>query len=277
MLLEVPHGATSRAELDALLDRLSGPLPAGLEAYFHVNTDEGAPELARALGRLLAASGCAVRLLRCRIPRTLIDVNRIVDRPVAAGMTAGLPPYVRSAPDRELLLDLHRRYRELAESAYAETCGAGGLAVAVHTFAPRSVDVEIDEDVVAALRRAYRPATYRRWPLRPPVDLITATGEGRDLAPPGLDGRLRQALAPLGLEVAQNATYHLHAATAGYLHASRWPGRVLTIEVRRDLLGAPWRPFVGSRIGPRKVARLARPLATALRDAVAPPPAPDLG
>jgi hypothetical protein len=34
--------------------------------------------------------------------------------------------------------------------------------------------------------------------------------------------------------------------------------------VRRDLLGAPWRPFVESLIGPRKVSRLARPLAAAL-------------
>jgi hypothetical protein len=265
LLLEVPHGATTRGELDATLGELDGPLPEDLEAFFHVNTDEGAPELARAVGRRLAAAGCAVRILRCRIPRTLIDVNRLVEGEVAAGMTAGLPPYVRSERDRRRLLELHRRYLELSGQAYAETCATGGLAVAVHSYAPRSVEVEVGNDVVAALRRAYRPAVLRRWKLRPPVDLITATTDGEVLAPPGLADRLRDAIAPLGLEVAENATYRLHAATTGCLHSRRWPGRVLTFEIRRDLLGAPWRPFVESRIGPRKVERLARPLATALR------------
>jgi hypothetical protein len=264
LLLEVPHGATARGELDAFLGQLGGPLPERLEDFFHVNTDEGAPELARAVGRRLAAAGCAVRILRCRIPRTLIDVNRVVAGEVATGMTAGLPPYVRSAGDRRTLLELHRRYLDLAGSAYAETCGAGGLAVAVHTYAPRSIEVEVGADVVAALRRAYRPAVLGGWPLRPPVDLITATADGEVLAPRDVAGRLRVAFAPLGLEVTENATYRLHSATTGCRHSRAWPGQVLTVEVRRDLLGSPWRPFVESRIGPRKVGRIARPLAAAL-------------
>ena len=35
-------------------------------------------------------------------------------------------------------------------------------------------------------------------------------------------------------------------------------------QIRRDLLGAPWRPFSTSAVGPRKVARLARPLVFSL-------------
>ena len=54
----------------------------------------------------------------------------------------------------------------------------------------------------------------------------------------------------------------------GYRYSAAYPGQVLCVEFRRDLLGAPWRPFAPSRVGPRKVARLARPLADGLAAAL---------
>ncbi|GMU64826.1 MAG: hypothetical protein AMXMBFR36_11000 [Acidobacteriota bacterium] len=263
VLIEVPHGATERADFATLASRLAGPLPGRLEAFFHVNTDEGAPELAKEVAHRLGASGRRVLVVRCRIPRTLIDVNRELEGD-AAGMTAGLPPYVRDAADRDLLIDLHRRYTVAAETAYAEVCGAGGFALALHTYAPRSVGVEIGDDVVGDLRRAYRPAAYRAWPERPPVDLITATPDGERLAPEGLVATLGDELARIGVPTAENSSYRLHPSTMGHRHARRWPGRVLCLEVRRDLLGAPWRPFVESRIGPRKIGRIAVAISRAL-------------
>jgi len=269
VLLEVPHGATRGEELEALRARLEGSLPNGLEAFFHVNTDEGAPELAVAIAERLAADGIPTLLLRSRIPRTLVDVNRLVEGSVAAGMTAGLPPYVADQRDRSLLLALHRRYAESTEAAYRSLLDEPGtLALMVHSYAPRSVDVEIDGDVVRELRRAYHPERYRRWPERPEVDLITEDPEGRRLSPEPLTSLLRRSLEGAGFTVAENASYRLHPATAGHRLSVRWPGRILCFEVRRDLLGAPWRPFVESRIGPRKVARLARPIAAAIQRAL---------
>ena len=263
LLIEVPHGATERRHFDAVAARLAGPLPAGLEAFFHVNTDEGAPELALALARRLAGDW-RVRVVRALIPRTLIDVNRVVGGEVAAGMTAGLPPYLRGAADRELLLGLHARYTDLAETAYRDTCGGGGLALALHTYAPRAVEIEVDDDIVGALRAAYRPEVYGRWRERPEIDLITRTPEGEDLAPRALVEDLRESLRAAGHETAENEAYTLHPASTGHRHARRWPGRVLCVEVRRDLLGDPWVPFEESRIGAAAAERLAAPIAAAL-------------
>lgn len=268
VLFEIPHGATRRADFEAVRARLAGPLPAGLEAYFHVNTDEGAPELAAATAARLAEAGIASLVLRCRIPRTFIDANRVVEGEVAAGMTAGLPPYVRDPADRALLLGLHRRYQERAAAAYAEVCGAGGLALALHTYAPRAIEVEVGDDIVAALRRAYRPGIYPKWNLRPEIDFITAAEGGETLAPVALSSLLWKSFGAAGLTPAENSSYTLHPSTTGYRHSQRWPGRVMCIEFRRDLLGAPWRPFVESAIGVRKTARLARALAAALAAAL---------
>ncbi len=265
LLIEVPHGATARADFERWQARLRGDLPAELAAYFHVNTDEGAPELAAAIADRLARAGRRVTLLRCRIPRTFIDVNRVVDGSAAdaLGMSTGLPPYVTDPSDRARLLEAHRRYTARAAEAYDEI-GPAGLALALHTYSPRAVQIEVDEAIVPALRRAYRPAVYPSWQLRPPVDLITAAPDGARLGPERLVTRLRRGFAAIGLEVAENASYALHPATTGHRHAAARPGRVLCAELRRDLLGAPWRPFVESRIGPRKVSRVATVMAEAL-------------
>jgi hypothetical protein len=35
----------------------------------------------------------------------------------------------------------------------------------------------------------------------------------------------------------------LHPSTLGYAWAAKYPGKVLSLEVRRDLLVEAWRPF----------------------------------
>jgi len=272
LLIELPHGATQRAHYDAVAAQLASPLPARLEQFFHVNTDFGAPELAfevaaRIAGAKRKARTRGVVVVRALVPRTFIDLNREIAASAASGMTPGLPPYITATHDQELLISLYQQYHAAVAKLYQETCsaaGGGGLAVALHSYAPRSVEVAVDADIVTALRSAYRPAAYGAWTLRPGVDFITRDDAGRDLAPAGLVSVLRADYARLGLETGENATYHLHPATMGYRYALAHPGHVLCIEFRRDLLGAPWRPFTPSPVGPRKVARLARPLADAI-------------
>ncbi len=274
LLIEVPHGATERAHFDAVAARLESPLPAGLEQFFHVNTDFAAPEVALRVAVLVAGASRKARtrgvvVVRALVPRTFIDFNRGIGDGAQAGMTPGLPPYITATADRELLLSLYQQYHGAVARAYREVCDAGGLALALHSYAPRSVDVAVDADIVAALRAAYRPAVYSTWELRPAVDCITRDADGRDLSPPGMVAALRGAYGELGLDTGDNATYHLHPATMGYRYAENFPGQVLCVEVRRDLLGAPWRPFSPSAVGPRKVARFARPLAAILARALA--------
>lgn len=274
LLIELPHGATERAHYDALAARLASPLPGGLEQFFHVNTDFGVPELAAEIAARLVsaprkASAKGVVVARALVPRTFIDFNReiAVDGlgAIAAGMTPGLPPYITAATDQQLLLSLYQQYHAAVARLYREVCGApGGLAVALHSYAPRSVEVAVDADIVGALREAYQPETYAGWVQRPGVDFITRDADGRDLSPAGLVSELQEAYSALGLEVGENATYHLHSATMGYRYAAGHPGQVLCVEFRRDLLGAPWQPFAPSPVDAPGVTQLARPLAEAL-------------
>jgi predicted N-formylglutamate amidohydrolase len=270
VLLEVPHGATGLAHYRAVRERLAGPLPAELEAFFLVNTDVGAPEVARALARRLAAEGVAeVGVLRGLVPRTFADCNRELSVGPEAlrdrGLTPAVPPYVTDPFDRGWLEALHRLYLDAAERAYAWACDAGGVAVTLHSYAPRSVQVEaVDGGIVGALRAAYRPEVYRRWPLRPEVDLITCTPEGEALADPLLVEAVRQGYREAGLEVAENGTYRLLPGTQGAAFSRRWPGRVLCLELRRDLLADPFVPFAEVAIPPARVERMAAPLAKAL-------------
>ncbi len=276
LLIELPHGATERAHYDAIAGQLQTPLPARLEQFFHANTDFGVPELAlevaaRVTSGMRKARTRGVVVVRALVPRTFIDLNREIaaagPAAVQPGMTPGLPPYITAPADQRRLLSSYQLYHATVAKLYRETCSAdagGGLAVTLHSYAPRSVEVVVDADIVTALRAAYRPEAYGGWTQRPGVDFITQDAEGRDLAPPGLVPELRAAYGRLSLETGENATYHLHPATMGYRYSAAYPGQVLCLEVRRDLLGAPWRPFRPSPVGPRKVGRLAAPLAAAL-------------
>lgn len=269
LLIEVPHGATRTSDFTSLAAQLTSPLPTGLVDFFHVNTDVGAPELAHATAaRLLdLRPRLSIAILRCRIPRTLIDCNRRLDASAedfkAGKVTPGLMPWITTPEDRERLRDLHAGY--VAAVAAADAALAPDAAVLLlHSYAPRSVDVEVDADIVTNLRAAYQPDVEPTWPLRPHLDVIGRGPDGTVHAPAAAVEALRGALAARGLEVADSATYPLHPSTLAWDHVVRRPGRVLCLEVRRDLLADPFDPFVEMTVGDDKIAHLADPLAGAL-------------
>ena len=270
LLIEIPHGATETADFRALERRLNSPLPPSLVDFFHVNTDAGAPELAEAVARrfvVLEPERVAL-VLRCRIPRTFIDCNRRIDASPAelkaGGVTPGLMPWITTLEDRELLLALYRDYVGVVRDA-SHGLARDGAMVMLHSYAPRTVDVEVDLQIVESLHRAYRPEVEPTFPLRPELDVIGRTADGVSHAPASVVETLSRGLAPLGLTVADSATYPLHPSTLAWNHVMRHPGRALCLEVRRDLLADPFDPFVEMTISAEKVARLCEPLVAALR------------
>lgn len=273
LLLEVPHGATRAADFDALARVLRGPFPADLREFFFVNTDVGAPEVALRVAELFVAADPrrSAVVVRSRIPRTFVDCNRILDagpvaRASAAGeMTPGLHAWVRAAEDRELLLARYGAYREVVEATCGVVCENGGRALMVHSYAPRSVDVPVDERIVEHLRAAYAPERVETWPLRAQVDLIVDTFEGERLADAELVERVATEFAGRGFEVAFNRAYALHPGTVAYLLAKRYRGRTLCLEVRRDLLVEEFVPFEEMKADGGKVERVAEALVGALR------------
>lgn len=274
LLIELPHGATRTADYEALRGRLRGPLPAELEHFFYVNTDIGSPECAQWIAEALAAAGVGVMVLRCLVPRTFIDCNRVVTGQASGAMVDGLTPavaaYIEDADDRALLDGLHREYHALVDRAYRRVCGAGGLALQLHSYAPRSVGIDrVDAGIVAALHRAYEPEVYRTWPERPAVDVICADREGAPWSDPALVAAVRAGFAAIEVEARENATYCLHPATMGYQYARAYPRQVLCVEFNRGLLADPFVPFGESPIGPDRVARMSGPLVQALAGALA--------
>lgn len=267
LLLEVPHGATRAQDFVSLRARIRSELPEGLDAFFFVNTDAGAPEVALAVAQRVVtlAPELSVLVLRCRIPRTFVDTNREMDVAHEAlyqvGLTPGIPPYIRDPHDLELLHRLYRDYQDNARRAYAWVCGNGGAAIMLHSYAPRSVDVVVDDDIVRALRRAYEPEVFPTWPLRPEVDLIVRPPDGEELISPDLVARVADAYLRAGVAAERGTTYPLHPSTTAWAHARRYPGRALCLEIRRDLLADPFTPFAEMRISPSQTARLAAPLA----------------
>lgn len=270
LLIEIPHGATRRGDYEALATRLKSPLPRDLIDFFFVNTDAGAPELGLELARRVVSADprSKVRLLRARVPRTFIDFNRVLDASPESyregKVTPGVPPYIQDPDDLELLRGQHRPYAEAAEAAFAEVCGAGGLGIMLHTYAPRSVDVAVDEDIVTALHRAYQPDVFHSWPLRPELDIIGRDLSGHLLAPAALVDAIQAAASRVDLDATVGRTYPLHPSTLAYHQAARFPGHTLCVEVRRDLLADPFTPFDEMRIGEDRVARVAGLLAEAL-------------
>lgn len=268
LLVEVPHGATLARHFEAVRSRLVGRLPDDLTAFFFVNTDVGAPECALALARIVADRGVTSLVLRCLIPRTFADTNRVLDAPadMSTGITPCIPDYVADPADRRELAALHTAYQDVARRAHAAVCGeAVGRAVLLHTYAPRTVRIEkLDSGIVTALRQAYAPGVYETWDLRPEVDVISEGTDGESLAPRDLVDELLREYAERGIQVTENASYRLHPSTTGYEHATRYPGRVVCVELRRDLLAAPFAPFEEMRIDPALARRMAEPIAAAL-------------
>ena len=270
LAVELPHGATRTAEYRALRARLRGAYADDLVDFFHVNTDVGSPEVGRAVAEALVAADPrrSAVLLRSEIPRTFIDCNRVIDAAPElyreGRVTPGVPPWVLDPDDLALLRGLHAAYADAARAVVDAACAAGGFALLLHTYAPRTVDVEVDADIVRNLRAAYLPERVDRWPLRPEVDVIGRTLEGAVLLDPDLLAELTARYAAVGVPVADGRTYPLHPSTWGHHHAARWPGRTLCLEIRRDLVADPWDPFAEMRVSPARAAAMARPLADAL-------------
>lgn len=270
LVIEIPHGATATEDFTGLTARLTSPLPDGLADFFHVNTDAGAPELGLALAARFVADeptrGAAV--LRCRIPRTFIDCNRRIDAAPeefkAGKVTPGLMPWITTDADRALLRGAYDRYTEAVRRAIAQLATDGALLL-LHTYAPRTVDVEVDHEIGPKLRRAYLPEVEPTWPLRPAIDVISRALDGTSYAPAPVVDALREALAAIDIAVADSATYPLHPSTLAWDHVMARPGRALCVEVRRDLLADPFEPFAQMTIGSAKIARLVGPFTSALR------------
>ncbi|MEZ5962373.1 MAG: N-formylglutamate amidohydrolase [Planctomycetota bacterium] len=270
LLLEVPHGATRAAHFDEVRARLVGEFPADLQAFFFVNTDVGAPEVARRVAEIVAGTSCRrVLVVRSLVPRTFVDCNRVIDvdaapRASAAGeVTPGVHVYVRAAADRALLLSRYAAYRNVASAAYAAVCGAGGQALMVHSYAPRSIDVPVDERIVERLRAEYQPERIGQWPLRSEVDLIAKAPDGRVMAAPALVEACQRELRTAGLSVDVCGTYTLHPQTLAHEFAAAYPERTLCLEIRRDLLVPEFTPFAEMIPDAAKVERVAVGLARA--------------
>lgn len=270
LLIEIPHGSTATADFTALAARLTSPLPDGLVDFFHVNTDAGAPELAEAIARrlLIEEPQRVVTIVRSRIPRTFIDCNRRIETGKgghkAGEVTPGLMPWISTPDDRAMLAAALNDYLGAVAAAISSLLADGAL-LQLHTYAPRSVEVDVDHNIVTALHDAYRPEVVETWKLRAPVDAIRRDLDGTDHGPPAVLDNLREAVAEVGLTLGDSETYPLHPSTLAYDHALALPGRTLCLEVRRDLLADPFEPFAQMKIGPDKVARLAGPIAVALR------------
>lgn len=276
LLVEVPHGADEPGHYAALRARLRGDLPEGLELFFNINTDVGAWAYGRAaaLALIARAPTRSVLLLRSLIPRTFVDCNRRADygggRLDAGALTPGIPDYVRDDDDRAVLLDLHRSYLDVAAAAFAWVCEGEGLALLPHTYGPRSLGIAaIDDRIVDNLRWACAPERHDSWPLRAEVDLLTRDGEGRELAPPGMEARLLASFAAAGFEAKANETYFVHPSTMAHAWASAHPGRVIGLEVRRDLLVDAWTPFEPMRVRDDRCAQVGELLAGVLDERLA--------
>jgi hypothetical protein len=269
LVIEIPHGATRTEDFTSLAARLTSPLPDNLVDFFHVNTDAGAPELAVATARRFVEAEPArtVAILRCRIPRTFIDCNRRMDASPedfkAGKVSPGLMPWITDPEDRAMLRAAYDRYVSAVKEVTAQLASDGAM-VLLHSYAPRTVEVEVDLQIVDSLRAAYRPETVESWVLRPELDVISKGLDGTSYAPAAVVGALQDALGN-ELTVADSVTYPLHSSTMAWDHVMARPGRTLCLEVRRDLLADPFDPFVQMTISDAKVQRIAVPLAAALR------------
>jgi hypothetical protein len=196
-----------------------------------------------------------------------MDCNRRIDAAPedfkAGKVTPGLMPWITSPEDRALLRAGYDRYVATVRETAAQLAPDGAMLM-LHTYAPRTVDVEVDADIVKNLRAAYLPDREPTWPLRPEIDVIGKALDGTDHAPPAVVAKLRAGMAAIDLTVADGKTYPLHPSTMAFEYAMARPGRGLCIEVRRDLLADPFEPFSQMRIAATKVDRLAAPLAAAL-------------
>jgi hypothetical protein len=243
--------------------------------FFEVNTDKGAFELACDVARLHAqvlddqGRGRRVQVIRARIPRTFVDTNRNLAADAASfkagGVPPGLMPWVVSPADLDLLTARHAAYVSVVTEAMA-ALPAHAQLVLMHTYAPRSLGVTVDFDIVPQLHAAYAPGTLESWPLRAEIDVIGRDAEGVLHVSPDVLAALQKHCADAGFTVADSGTYHLHPSTMGCHYTLALPGRCICIEVRRDLVSPEgvFMPFAAWTPDPHRVAAIAEPIAQAL-------------
>lgn len=289
LLIELPHGATKGQHLQRAKAFTKDYPGDRYDKFFYANTDQGSPEyglhLAESLCnptwveqqrahlpsdfvKLLTARAAKMRVLivRALLPRTVVDVNRVWQLNTdfqAANLTGVVGPYVTDQAELEALHELYCQYQDTVDRAHAWVCGNGGLVFNLHTYAPISVGVPKDADIVDVLESAYEPQNYGRYPKRPEIQLITATPSGEMLAPLRLVDEMVARFQAAGFEVAENDPFNMHPAAACSQRAAQYPGRVLVLEVSRKLLAEPFNPFVEMNIAPDKVARIVKPIALA--------------
>jgi hypothetical protein len=274
LLVEVPHGADERAHYDALAARLVSPLPERLHGFFHANTDIGAWAYGRFVAERVveALPTASVLLVRCLLPRTFVDANRelaTADDLAKGGLTGAMPPYVTDPADQALLHRLHREYVALIDEAYEAVCARGGLALSPHTYGPYVLPIaKIDDTIVAQLEALHAPGTRETLAVRPEIDLLADTKEGECLADPTLVTDVKRRLEASGYAVERSKTYQLLPGSQTFRLSRRYHGRVLCLEVRRDLLVRDYTALTAMAVDDAKVARLGAPLGEAIVQAL---------
>ena len=291
LLVELPHGATRLVHLEAAKALTRAYPEARYDRFFLANTDQGSPEYGLRFAAMLtdpagldrlpglspalavAARDRVARLrvlvIRCLIPRTIADVNRVWATELdfrSAGLTGVIAPFITDAAEVAAIKARFDAYQALTRAAYARICGdpaRPGRAFNLHTYAPISVSIVDGESIVDTLERAYDPANYPSYPRRPEVELITATPEGEVLADPELSAAVVRAYRAQGIDIHENDPFNLHPATSTAAMAAAYPGRVLCVEISRARLHRRFDPFIEMEVDPDKVEAMTAPLAIA--------------
>ena len=275
LLIEIPHGATLRKHFEELQIHISSKVPSKLIEFFFVNTDVGTPELAKFTAEILSRIHRSYKILivRSLIPRTFVDCNRVLglseEEAVSAGITVGLPVYITEEQDKEFLLERYGRYQQEVEKAYQLVCGSGGLALMLHSYAPKKVGiVAVKEDIVERLHEVYSPDQYETWPVRPQVDFIHQTPTGERLDHVELRKNMASHLETAGLCVAQGESYRLHPATTAYGWSKKYPSKTVCVEFRRDILMERFEPFSEMNVDVEQLGKIATAMAYGIMEAL---------
>jgi hypothetical protein len=121
---------------------------------------------------------------------------------------------------------------------------------------------------VKSLKWACEPEREATWPLRAGIDLLTRDGQKNELSPPGMEQVLIEAFTAAGFTTKANDTYYVHEASLAYTWSTTYPGQLMCLEVRRDLLVPEWRPFEETFAAPEKTERVADVLVPVLDEAL---------
>ena len=132
VLIEIPHGATRSHHFRQYQQLLQGDFPKDLIDFFHVNTDIAAPECAEEIAFAYTDRfpDRRVTIVRCHIPRTFIDCNRVIDAQQSAfqegKVTPGIPSYVKEEIDQQFLRRQYQEYHKIVRRELEMVCSNGG-------------------------------------------------------------------------------------------------------------------------------------------------------